>query len=125
MPAEQLRTLIGRLCRCFYPDGSAASFVHWKEGNVLDGASVSRDGRVTHRVKDGDGELIAYARKGDNHADSWYSQGFPYLEKLYRDGAPASSKAAMSRLSTAGRKKVIISCLKSPPSLLIGAWTLS
>jgi hypothetical protein len=73
--------------RCFYPDGSAASFVHWKEGKVLDGASVSRDGRVTHRVKDGDGELIAYARKGDNHAHSWYSQGFPYLEKLYRDGA--------------------------------------
>ena len=76
-----------QFCRCFYPDGSPASFVHWKEGKVLDAASVSRDGRVTHRVKDGDGELIAYARKGDNHADSWYSQGFPYLEKHYRDGA--------------------------------------
>ena len=73
--------------RWYYPDGSPRSFMHWKDGKWVDGGSVSPDGRVTHRFKDGAGELVEYGSKEGNRTHSWYLEGYPFLEKRYRDGA--------------------------------------
>ena len=73
--------------RSFYPDGSPRSFLHFKDSKWIDGGSVSPDGRVTHRLKDGAGELVGYGAKEGDRTHSWYAEGFAFLEKRYRDGS--------------------------------------
>jgi RNA polymerase sigma factor (sigma-70 family) len=75
-----------QFCRLCYPEGSPKEFMHWKDGKWMDGVSVSPDGRVTHRLKDGTGDLVRYGAKEGNRTHSWYFDGDEYLEMRYSQG---------------------------------------
>jgi hypothetical protein len=81
--------------RRFRPDGSVACYLHWRAGKWLNGYSVSPDGKTSHRLRNGRGEIVLYGQGGKNRLHRWYHDGLPFLEKFEVDG-----KRARVRLHT-------------------------
>jgi len=73
----------------FYPDGSIASFSHWRHGKgIVVGVSVDKSGRVTDRVKDGTGSLVTWIYGPDDYTRSFLAEGNAYVLKSFLDNRP-------------------------------------
>ena len=72
--------------RSWHPDGRKAGYLHWRDGKWLNGESISPDGKVRHRLKQGDGELVTYGSKPGNRLHRWYAGAANILDKRFRDG---------------------------------------
>ena len=72
--------------RCFYPDGSIRSYLHWRDRKWIAGYTVGPDGKAVQKLTDGSGLLEFHGRAVGGCTKKWYHKGSVFLTRQYSRG---------------------------------------